>query len=110
MAAGARKGIIWHTQGSGKTALAYYNVRCLTDWFQRRGQVVRFYFIVDRLDLLTQATKEFRLRGLTVHVIDSRDAFAKDIKRSGAARTLRRTREALLSPQWLVLAARGGAC
>ena len=24
--AGMRKGIIWHTQGSGKTALAYYNV------------------------------------------------------------------------------------
>lgn len=23
---GIRKGIIWHTQGSGKTALAYYNV------------------------------------------------------------------------------------
>ncbi|UGB36877.1 type I restriction endonuclease subunit R [Frateuria soli] len=86
LAAGVRKGIIWHTQGSGKTALAYYNVRFLTDWFQRRGQVPRFYFIVDRLDLLRQARDEFRLRGLTVHVIDSRDAFARDIKRSGAAR------------------------
>lgn len=84
--AGARKGIIWHTQGSGKTALAYYNVRFLTDWFQKRGQVPRFYFIVDRLDLLKQASDEFRLRGLTVHVIDSRDAFARDIKQSGAAR------------------------
>src|SRR6185312_9858212 len=86
LAAGARKGIIWHTQGSGKTALAYYNVRFLTDWFQQRGQVPRFYFIVDRLDLLKQARDEFRLRGLTVHVIDSRDAFARDIKQGGAAR------------------------
>lgn len=65
---GARKGIIWHPQGSGKTALAYYNVAYLTDWFQRRGQVARFYFIVDRLDLLRQARDEFRLRGLTVHL------------------------------------------
>jgi len=86
LAAGVRKGIIWHTQGSGKTALAYYNVRFLTDWFQQRGQVPRFYFIVDRLDLLKQARDEFRLRGLTVHIIDSRDAFARDIKQGGAAR------------------------
>ncbi len=86
LATGVRKGIIWHTQGSGKTALAYYNVRFLTDWFQQRGQVARFYFIVDRLDLLKQARDEFRLRGLTVHIIDSRAAFARDIKQSGAAR------------------------
>ncbi|HET8899545.1 MAG TPA: type I restriction endonuclease [Rhodanobacteraceae bacterium] len=89
LAAGVRKGIIWHTQGSGKTALAFYNVRFLTDWFQQRGQVPRFYFIVDRLDLLKQARDEFRLRGLSVHVIDSRKAFARDIKRSGAARNAR---------------------
>ncbi|HET7562327.1 MAG TPA: type I restriction endonuclease, partial [Rhodanobacteraceae bacterium] len=37
LAAGGRKGIIWHTQGSGKTALAFYDVRFLTDWFQQRG-------------------------------------------------------------------------
>jgi type I restriction enzyme R subunit len=86
---GARKGIVWHTQGSGKTALAYYNVGFLTDWFQRRGQVARFYFIVDRLDLLKQARDEFRLRGLTVHVIDSRDEFARDIKKNVAARNER---------------------
>jgi len=80
LANGIRKGIVWHTQGSGKTALAYYNVGHLTDWFQRRGQVPRFYFIVDRLDLLRQARDEFRMRGLTVHIIDSREDFARDIK------------------------------
>ena len=84
--AGARKGIIWHTQGSGKTELAYYNVHFLTDWFQRRGLVPRFYFIVDRLDLMEQARNEFTLRGLTVHVIDSREDFARDIKKNAAAR------------------------
>ena len=43
---GIRKGIIWHTQGSGKTALAYYNVHFLTDYFQRSGIIPKFYFIV----------------------------------------------------------------
>ncbi|PRA52555.1 MULTISPECIES: type I restriction endonuclease subunit R [Pseudomonas] len=78
--AGVRKGIIWHTQGSGKTALAYYNARFLTDYFQRKGIIPKFYFIVDRLDLLTQAQREFVGRGLIVHSIDTREAFARDIK------------------------------
>ncbi|MDD2916110.1 MAG: type I restriction endonuclease [Gallionella sp.] len=82
--AGMRKGIIWHTQGSGKTALAYYNTRFLTDYFQRRGIIPKFYFIVDRIDLLIQAQREFASRGLTVHTIDSRDAFARDIKATQA--------------------------
>jgi type I restriction enzyme, R subunit len=82
--AGVRKGIIWHTQGSGKTALAYYNTRFLTDYFQSRGIVPKFYFIVDRIDLLTQAQYEFSGRGLIVHPIDSREAFARDIKTSQA--------------------------
>ena len=29
---GGKSGIIWHTQGSGKTALAFYNVKYLTDY------------------------------------------------------------------------------
>jgi len=77
---GIRKGIIWHTQGSGKTALAFYCVHFLTDYYRRRGIVPKFYFIVDRIDLLTQACGEFRSRGLHVHTIDSRSEFAADIK------------------------------
>jgi type I restriction enzyme R subunit len=77
---GVKKGIIWHTQGSGKTALAYYNVRFLTDYFQQRKIVPKFYFIVDRLDLLIQAHSEFTSRGLTVYTIESREAFSRDIK------------------------------
>jgi len=77
---GVRQGIIWHTQGSGKTALAYYNVHFLTDYFQARGIIPKFYFIVDRLDLLTQAQREFSGRGLVVHTINSRQAFTKEIK------------------------------
>lgn len=77
---GIRKGIIWHTQGTGKTALAYFNVRFLTDYFQHRGIIPKFYFIVDRIDLMTQAQREFSSRGLMVHTINTRDDFAKDIK------------------------------
>ena len=77
---GVKKGIIWHTQGSGKTALTYYNVKYLTDYFQKKAVIPKFYFIVDRLDLLKQAAKEFKARDLIVHEINSRDAFSKDIK------------------------------
>ena len=78
--AGIKKGIIWHTQGSGKTALAYYNTRFLTEYFQAKGTIPKFYFIVDRIDLLIQAQREFASRGLIVHTIDSRESFARDIK------------------------------
>ncbi|HAI72007.1 MAG TPA: restriction endonuclease subunit R [Alteromonas australica] len=77
---GIKKGIIWHTQGSGKTALTFYNVRFLTDYLQKQQVIPKFYFIVDRLDLLQQAQREFTARGLTVHTINSRDAFTRDIK------------------------------
>ncbi|MDA1238527.1 MAG: DEAD/DEAH box helicase family protein [Proteobacteria bacterium] len=77
---GVKKGIIWHTQGSGKTALAYYNVKHLTDYFQSKGIIPKFYFIVDRIDLLIQAGREFKSRGLVVHNINSREEFSRDIK------------------------------
>jgi type I restriction enzyme R subunit len=81
---GIKKGIIWHTQGSGKTALAFYNVKYLTSYFRRKNTIVKFYFIVDRLDLLVQASREFRARGLIVHDINSKSDFAKDIKQGVA--------------------------
>ncbi len=71
---GLKKGIIWHTQGSGKTALAFFNVRYLTDYFQRKSVVPKFYFIVDRLDLMEQAKGEFGKRGLHVNLVNSKEA------------------------------------
>ena len=85
---GINKGIIWHTQGSGKTALAFYSVKFLTDYYQSKKIVPKFYFIVDRLDLLEQAKKEFTSRGLIVHAIDSREAFTKDIKSTSVIHNL----------------------
>lgn len=81
---GIKKGIIWHTQGSGKTALAYYNVKYLSHYYQKKNVIAKFYFIVDRIDLLIQASKEFKARGLVVHNIDSRQAFARDIAETAA--------------------------
>ena len=78
--AGIKNGIIWHTQGSGKTALAFYNVKFLTDYYQKKVIVPKFYFIVDRLDLLIQAGREFKSRGLIVHNVNSKDEFARTIK------------------------------
>lgn len=79
---GEKKGIVWHTQGSGKTALAFYNVRYLTDYFQKKDVIPKFYFIVDRLDLLIQARKEFSGRGLIVHTVNSKEELIKDFETS----------------------------
>ena len=71
IAKGVKKGVIWHTQGSGKTALAYFNIRYLTHYFSKQGIVPQFYFVVDRLDLADQAFKEFTKRGLRVKRINN---------------------------------------
>ena len=71
IAKGVKKGVIWHTQGSGKTALAFFNIRYLTNYFSKEGVVPQFYFVVDRLDLADQAFKEFTKRGLKVKRINN---------------------------------------
>ena len=81
---GQNKGIIWHTQGSGKTALAYYNVKYLTNYFAKKQIIPKFYFIVDRIDLLIQASSEFKNRGLKVNEVNSRQDFVKDLQVVGA--------------------------
>ena len=70
---GVKSGIIWHTQGSGKTALSYFATRVLTDYYKRKNIVPKFYFFVDRLDLMEQATNEFSNRGLKVINVETRD-------------------------------------
>ncbi|WP_179414830.1 type I restriction endonuclease [Mucilaginibacter sp. E4BP6] len=79
--AGVNKGIIWHTQGSGKTALAYFNLKFLTDYFQKSSTIAKFYFIVDRIDLANQAATEFANRGLVVNRVNSRNDFLNDMKK-----------------------------
>lgn len=84
---GIKSGVIWHTQGSGKTALSYHLNDILTDYFSKRNKVAKFYFIVDRLDLLEQAKQEFEARGLEVKTANSRkelmDQFRDNSSQSG---------------------------
>ena len=70
---GAKGGVIWHTQGSGKTALSYNLLNVLTDYYAKENIVAKFYFIVDRLDLLKQASEEFEARGIEVKKANSRE-------------------------------------
>ena len=88
-----KKGIIWHTQGSGKTALSYFNVNLLTDFFQYKNIISKFYFIVDRIDLLKQAKQEFTSRGLVVNTVNSKDELLNDFRKSQAINNLRGERE-----------------
>ncbi|MCT1525336.1 type I restriction endonuclease [Sphingobacterium hotanense] len=81
---GQDKGIIWHTQGSGKTALAYYNVKHLTHYYAKKGIIPKFYFIVDRIDLLIQSATEFANRGLKVNLVNSKSEFIQDLQVVGA--------------------------
>ncbi len=76
-----KNGIIWHTQGSGKTALSAYSLKVITDFFAKKNVNTRFFFIVDRLDLMTQATTEFTNRGFTVTNVSSKTEFAKELKK-----------------------------
>lgn len=69
---GIRSGVVWHTQGSGKTALSFYLTYILTDFFAKQNKVAKFYFIVDRIDLMEQATQEFEARGLKVSTAQTR--------------------------------------
>ena len=90
---GVKKGIIWHTQGSGKTALSFFNVHYLTDYFQPKGIVPKFYFIVDRIDLMNQAKREFTSRGLVVHTVNSKDELVSDFRLRRAIHNLSGQRE-----------------
>jgi len=90
---GEKKGIIWHTQGSGKTALSFYSVHFLTDYFQKKKVIPKFYFIVDRIALLVQASREFTSRGLIVHTVNSKNELLKDFEKTTAIHNLQGQRE-----------------
>lgn len=84
LAGGITSGVVWHTQGSGKTALSYYLVNILSDFYSSKNKVAKFYFIVDRLDLLEQATQEFEARGLVVKTANSRSELMEQFRTNQA--------------------------
>ena len=81
---GVTSGVIWHTQGSGKTALSYYLNKVLSDHFAAKNTVAKFYFIVDRLDLLEQASQEFEARGLEVKTASTRQELMEQFRTNQA--------------------------
>jgi type I restriction enzyme R subunit len=87
LAKNEKDGIFWHTQGSGKTALAYFNTRIIYDYLQTKNIIGKFYFVVDRLDLLKQAKSEFIQRGLKVNTINSKSEFIRDFTKNEAITT-----------------------
>lgn len=78
---GGKGGIIWHTQGSGKTGLAAFSNRVIRDYYVKKNINTRMFFIVDRLDLLNQASTEFRNRGLHVTNCGSKKELAKELNK-----------------------------
>nr|WP_241689081.1 DEAD/DEAH box helicase family protein [Helicobacter pylori] len=76
------KGVIWHTQGSGKTALTYHLTKIIKDFFNPLNKKTKFYFIVDRLDLLEQAKSEFLKRDLEVHEPKNKEELSQKLKNS----------------------------
>lgn len=84
LADGIKSGVVWHTQGSGKTALSYYLTYILNDFYSKQNKVAKFYFIVDRLDLLEQATQEFEARGLVVSTANTRAELMEQFRNNQA--------------------------
>lgn len=76
-----KNGIIWHTQGSGKTALSAFSIPIIRDYFSKQKINTRFFFIVDRIDLMTQATIEFNNRAFKVVNVSSKSEFGKALKK-----------------------------
>lgn len=85
---GGKGGIIWHTQGSGKTALAAYSNRIIKDYYAKKNIVARFFFVVDRIDLLRQTSTEFENRGLSVINCNSKSEFTTELNKSLSTKNL----------------------
>ncbi|MBR3001276.1 MAG: type I restriction endonuclease subunit R [Oscillospiraceae bacterium] len=78
---GEKRGIIWHTQGSGKTELAAYSNKIIKDYYAKKNIITRFYFVVDRLELLRQDNTEFGNRYFTAVNADSRKDFSQELNK-----------------------------
>ena len=85
---GGKGGIIWHTQGSGKTALAAYSNRVIKDYYAKKNIVARFFFVVDRIDLLRQASTEFENRGFSVINCNNKSKFSDELNKSLSTKNL----------------------
>jgi len=72
-----RSGVIWHTQGSGKSLTMVFLVRKLRQCQDLKD--FKVLMINDRVDLEEQLTKTATLTGEKAYVINSSDALKKDL-------------------------------
>ena len=78
---GGKSGIIWHTQGSGKTELSIYCNRILRDFYAKKNVNARFFYVVGRLELLDQTKDEVTSRGYEAVSVDSKEEFSYELNR-----------------------------
>jgi type I restriction enzyme R subunit len=72
-----RSGVIWHTQGSGKSLTMVFLVRKLRQCQDLKD--FKVLMINDRVDLEEQLTKTATLTGEKVYVINSSDSLKRDL-------------------------------
>jgi type I restriction enzyme R subunit len=65
-----RGGVVWHTQGSGKSLTMVFLIRKLRSCDDLKD--LKIIFVVDRVDLEDQLSDTAALTGETVHVINNR--------------------------------------
>ncbi len=75
MRAGQKGGVVWHTQGSGKSLTMVFLVKKLRSDTQLRGHKV--ILVVDRADLETQLRETAVLAGEGVTIVESRAELRK---------------------------------
>ncbi|MBE7444653.1 MAG: type I restriction endonuclease subunit R [Planctomycetia bacterium] len=66
-----RGGVVWHTQGSGKSLTMVFLIRKLRSCDDLKS--LKIIFIVDRTDLEEQLSETVELTGEPVHIIDRRN-------------------------------------
>ncbi len=72
-----RGGVVWHTQGSGKSLTMVFLIRKLRSCNDLKD--LKIIFVIDRVDLEDQLSDTAALTGETVHIIERR----KKLKRLG---------------------------
>lgn len=76
---GGKQMIVWHTQGSGKTNLSAFTNKILKDYYAKQGITARFFYIVDRLDLMLQVSNEYAMRNFNVINCTSKEELGREL-------------------------------
>ena len=73
--------VIFGAPGSGKTELAVYTNRIVRDFYAKKGINNRFFYVVDRIELLNQTKAEFEKRGVEAVGVNDKADFLSELER-----------------------------